>query len=71
MTWQRSVSEMKELMEMRQKSLHDEATRLFHAEKRAKEQKALEIAKNLKQAGIDMAIIAENTGLSRETVEKL
>ncbi len=35
------------------------------------EKKALEIAANMKQAGIDAAIIVETTGLSREMVEKL
>lgn len=34
-------------------------------------QKQREIAKNLKQAGIPIEVIAENTGLSREEVEKL
>ena len=34
-------------------------------------QKQREIAKNLKQAGIPIEVIAENTGLSCEEVEKL
>ena len=34
-------------------------------------QKQREIAKNLKQAGIPIEIIAENTGLSCEEIEKL
>ena len=34
-------------------------------------QKQREIAKNLKQAGIPIEVIAENTGLSCEDVEKL
>ena len=35
------------------------------------EKKALEIAANMKQAGIDAAIIAETTGLNREMVKNL
>ena len=35
------------------------------------EDKAIEIAKNLKKAGIAIEIIAENTGLTVEEVEKL
>lgn len=35
------------------------------------EDKALEIAANLKKAGIDIEIIAANTGLSKEEIEKL
>ena len=34
-------------------------------------QKQREIAKNLKQAGIPVEVIAENTGLSAEEVEAL
>ena len=34
-------------------------------------QKQSEIAKNLKQAGIPIEVIAENTGLSCEEIEKL
>ena len=34
-------------------------------------QKQREIAKNLKQAGIPVKVIAENTGLSCEEVERL
>lgn len=34
-------------------------------------QKQREIAKNLKQAGIPIKVVAENTGLSREEIEKL
>ena len=34
-------------------------------------QKQREIAKNFKQAGIPIEIIAENTGLSCEEIEKL
>ena len=34
-------------------------------------QKQREIAKNLKQAGIPIEVIAENTGLSCEEIEKL
>ncbi len=41
------------------------------AERIGMEKKALEIAKKMKQAGIDSALIAETTGLSIETVEKL
>jgi len=48
---------------MAKEAFHDEATRLYHTEKTATERKALEIEKNMKQAGIDMAIIAENTGV--------
>ena len=33
--------------------------------------KAISIAKNLKNAGIDIKIISENTGLSVEEIEKL
>ncbi|MEI0559930.1 hypothetical protein R4I99_14480, partial [Brachyspira intermedia] len=33
--------------------------------------KAISIAKNLKNAGIDIKIISENTGLSIEEIEKL
>ena len=34
-------------------------------------QEKREIAKNLKQAGIPIKVVAENTGLSREEIEKL
>ena len=34
-------------------------------------QKQREIAKNLKHAGIPIAVIAENTGLTAEEIEKL
>ena len=34
-------------------------------------EKATEIARNLKKAGIDINIISENTGLSIEEIEKL
>ena len=45
--------------------------RADYAYKQGAAQKQREIAKNLKHAGIPIAVIAENTGLTTEEIEKL
>lgn len=70
---------VRELMEQREKALHDEATRMQSAVKKATEQaweKSWEKAKmedalKMKERGFDNDTISEITGLSKEIIEKL
>ena len=49
----------------------DIATRISVAEKRGEKNKAIEVAKALKQNGIDISLIAKTTGLTLEEVNNL
>ena len=52
-----------------QASMREDARKAGRAEGAAQKQR--EIAKNFKQAGIPIEVIAENTGLSCEEIEEL
>ncbi|MGV8123627.1 MAG: Rpn family recombination-promoting nuclease/putative transposase [Candidatus Xenobiia bacterium LiM19] len=78
---------VRELMEHREKALHDEATRMFQAKREAEREgmeKGLEkgmekgkiegkaeVARELKKMGHDIGMIVKVTGLSLEEVEKI
>lgn len=66
---------VRELMEHRQKALHDEATWKYIAEKKGmekgKHENALEIGRKMKKNGFETGTIVEMTGLTAEEVEKL
>ena len=58
---------VQEILEMREKAKHDEASRLYQAERKGK----LEIAKNMLNENMTVEIIAKLTGLSVEEINKL
>jgi predicted transposase/invertase (TIGR01784 family) len=62
---------VRELMEAREKALHDEATRLDDAEEKGKIEKGMEVAQRMKQKGYDIDTISEITGLLKEQIEKI
>lgn len=59
--------EARRLYEMRQKALHDEASRLEGARLEGK----LEVAINMLAKGMEIATISELTGVARNELEKL
>lgn len=64
-------AEARRLHEDRQKYLHDEASMIEGAKAEGERSKATDIAKKLIQSGVDAAIIAASTGLTREEIERL
>lgn len=68
-------AEARRLYEIRQKALHDEASMLEGARAEGESlgsfKGKLEVAKNMLTKGMDMATIAELTGLSTEQLETL
>lgn len=68
-------AEARRMYEMRQKALHDEASMLEGAraegESIGRSKEKLEVAQNMLDKGMDIAIIAELTGLSAEQLNSL
>lgn len=64
-------TEARRLYEARQKYLHDEASMIEGAKAEGERKKAIEIAKNLLDSGVDVAVIASSTGLAKNDIEKL
>lgn len=68
-------AEARRLYEARQKYLHDEASMIKGAmtegEAAGERKKAIEIAKNLLDSGVDVEVIASSTGLAKDELEKL
>ncbi|GAA3401171.1 hypothetical protein ACFFNY_14665 [Paenibacillus hodogayensis] len=60
-------AEARRLYEMRQKALHDEASMLEGARTEGK----FEVAQNMLAKGMDIATVAELTGLSAEQLAQL
>lgn len=58
---------IREILEMRSKARHDEASRLYQAEMKGKE----DVAKNLLEMDMPIEKIAKATGISVEEIEKL
>ena len=58
---------IREILEMRSKARHDEASRLYQAEMKGKE----EVAKNLLEMDMPIEKISKATGISVEEIEKL
>jgi predicted transposase/invertase (TIGR01784 family) len=65
----------REFYEAEQKKMRDTAEALRTAEEKGKENgakdKAIEMARNLKENGVDISLIAGASGLSKEEIEKL
>ncbi|WP_305153951.1 Rpn family recombination-promoting nuclease/putative transposase [uncultured Clostridium sp.] len=57
--------------EDRKAALLDKVSALENAEEKGAKNKALEVAKNLINAGVDIEIIIKSTGLSKNDIEKL
>lgn len=68
-------AEARRMYEMRQKALHDEASMLEGARAEGESfgnlKGKLEVAENMLSKGMDLAIVAELTGLSTEQLEQL
>ena len=74
---------VRQILEMRAKSRHEEASRLYQAKLEGKEEgiiegeergirkRNIEVAKNLLKSNIPVEVIAQSTGLSVEEVDKL
>ena len=70
---------VQQILEMRSKARHEEASRLFQAEQRGKEEgrkegeekRNIEIAKNLLKLNFPVEAISQATGLSVSEIEKL
>ncbi|WP_338068276.1 hypothetical protein [Brevibacillus invocatus] len=60
-------AEARRLYEMREKALKDEANMI----QGAKQEKAMEVAKNLLAMDMTVDVVAKATGLSEEEIEKL
>jgi predicted transposase/invertase (TIGR01784 family) len=61
----------RDMLERREKGLWDMATSVAEAEQRGREEKALEVARNLLKRNTPIEQIVELTGLTREEVEAL
>ena len=59
------------IMTLEEEILRKEALARKEGFEKGSEQKKLEIAKNLKNKGVEMNIIVESTGLNEETVQNL
>ncbi len=59
---------IRELLEMRSRTRHEEASRLYQAEMRGKEEGLIEVARNAHKEGQSIEFISKITGL---TIEKL
>ena len=62
---------VQQILEMRSKARHEEASRLFQAEQRGKEQSRISIAKNMLKLNIPIDTISQATGLTAGEIEKL
>ncbi|MCD1261151.1 PD-(D/E)XK nuclease family transposase [Paenibacillus athensensis] len=63
--------EARRLYEMRQKALHDEASMIHGAKEEGKREKEMEVASNLLAMGLEIAKIAQATGLSEDEIRQL
>ena len=63
--------ELQRLAELREKWDLDERSALGHAREDGEEKAKNEIARKLKSKGIDIAVIIETTGLTKEEIEKI
>ena len=57
--------------EDRRAALLDKVSALENTEEKGRNNKAIEVAKNLLEAGIDINIIIKSTGLKKSDIEKL
>ena len=57
--------------EDRRAALLDKVSALENTEEKGRNDKSIEIAKNLLEAGIDINIIIKSTGLKKSDIEKL
>ena len=57
--------------EDRRSALLDKVSALENTEEKGRNDKSIEIAKNLLEAGIDINIIIKSTGLKKSDIEKL
>jgi predicted transposase YdaD len=62
---------VQQILEMRSKARHEEASRLFQAEQRGKEQSRISIAKNMLKFNIPIDTISQATGLTASEIENL
>ena len=62
---------VRQILEMRSKARHEEASRLFQAEQRGIEKRNIEIAKNLLKLNFPVEAISQATGLTAGEIEKL
>jgi len=62
---------IREIMDMREKGRHEEASRLYQAEKKGELQGKVEIAKNLLTMHLPLEKISQATGLSIEEINNL
>lgn len=63
-------SEFREMERLREKARHDEAQALYHAKQEGISERNVEIAKRLLRRGRPIEEIVEDTGLTREELEK-
>jgi len=62
---------IRELLEMRSRARHEEASRLYQAEMRGKEEERIEIARKMLQEGLKLESIVKFTGMSIEDIQKI
>jgi predicted transposase/invertase (TIGR01784 family) len=62
---------LRALDEAHQRFLLDQATDIEEARKKGKGERDIEIAKNMKKEGFDVAVISKMTGLSFGEIERL
>ncbi len=62
---------VQQILEMRSKARHEEASRLFQAEQRGIEKRNIEIAKNLLKLNFPVEAISQATGLTAGEIDKL
>ncbi|MGL4799522.1 MAG: hypothetical protein ACRCWY_09060, partial [Cellulosilyticaceae bacterium] len=63
--------EQRAIYEMRAKILKDKNSALNKAKEEGRKEEKLQIAKGLKEAGIDIMVIQATTGLLQEEIEAL
>ena len=63
--------EERRLAELREKAIRDEVTNINYAKREGKREKSIEIARKMKNKGIDIEEIIEMTELTKEDIESL
>ena len=63
--------QVRQILEMRAKARHEEASRLYEAKQEGKEEERTSIVKNLLKLNIPVEAISQSTGLSIDEIEKL
>ena len=63
--------EVKRLAYLREKAIRDEMAAMTRAKREGESSKAIEIAKKMLSKGMEIEVIIEITGLSKEEIENL